>query len=156
MRPIDWLAVTALLLFAAGLRMIGISYGQLNPDYFPSTAPLGMVHEQAPIQPDEFFNVAIPVNMALRNRLNPEFFNYPALIINTNFVLLHLTGALEGLSLADRDGFSLRAYAAFPIVCHVPNVFGIRRLADGCLRLCDFPGWPPGDTRLCAPGCWSQ
>ena len=56
MRPIDWIAVTALLLFAAGLRMIGISYGQLNPDYFPSTAPLGMVHEQAPIQPDEFFN----------------------------------------------------------------------------------------------------
>ena len=126
MRPIDWIAVTALLLFAAGLRMIGISYGQLNPDYFPSTAPLGMVHEQAPIQPDEFFNVAIPVNMALRNRLNPEFFNYPALIINTNFVLLHLTGALEGLSLADRDGFSLRAYAAFPlyVMSRMYSVFG--------------------------------
>ena len=54
MRRIDWLAVTVLLLFAAGLRMIGISFGQLDPDYFPSTAPLGMVHEQIPLQPDEF------------------------------------------------------------------------------------------------------
>ena len=74
MRRIDWLAVTALLLFAAGLRIIGIGYGRLNPEYFPSYAPFGMVHEQLPIQPDEFFNVAIPVNMALRNQLNPEFF----------------------------------------------------------------------------------
>ena len=126
MRPIDWAAVTALLLFAAGLRIIGISYGQPNPDYFPSTAPFGMVHEQLPIQPDEFFNVSIPVNMALRNRLNPEFFNYPSFIINTNFVLLHLTGALENLSLADREGYSLRAYAGFPlyVMSRMYSVYG--------------------------------
>ena len=126
MRPIDWAAVTALLLFAAGLRIIGISYGQPNPDYFPSTAPFGMVHEQLPIQPDEFFNVSIPVNMALRNRLNPEFFNYPSFIINTNFVLLHLTGALENLSLADREGYNLRAYAGFPlyVMSRMYSVYG--------------------------------
>ena len=34
MRPIDWIAVTILLLFAAGLRIIGISYGRLDPDFF--------------------------------------------------------------------------------------------------------------------------
>ena len=126
MRPIDWAAVTALLLFAAGLRIIGISYGQPNPDYFPSTAPFDMVHEQLPIQPDEFFNVSIPVSMALRNRLNPEFFNYPSFIINTNFVMLHLTGALENLSLADREGYSLRAYAGFPlyVMSRMYSVYG--------------------------------
>ena len=64
--------------------------------------------------------------MALRNRLNPEFFNYPAFIINTNFVLLHLTGALEGLSLDDRADFTLRAYAAFPlyVMSRMYSVFG--------------------------------
>jgi len=115
MRAIDWAAVTILLLFAAGLRIIGISYGQLNSEYFPSYAPYGMTHEQLPIQPDEFFSVSIPLNMALRNKLNPEFFNYPSFIINTNYVLYRLTGSLDGLSIADRAGRNLRNYAAFPL-----------------------------------------
>lgn len=126
MRRIDWLAVTVLLLFAAALRILGISFGQLNPDYFPSYAPYGMVHEQLPIQPDEFFNVAVPVNMALRNRLNPEVFYYPSFIKNTNFVLLHLTGALAGQTLADREGRSLRAFADFSlyVFSRMYSVFG--------------------------------
>ena len=137
MRRIDWLAVTVLLLFAAGLRIIGISFGQLDPDYFPSTAPLGMVHEQIPLQPDEFFNVAIPVNMALRNRLNPEFFNYPAFIINTNFVLFHLTGVLEGLSLDDRDSLTLRDDAAFPlyVMSRMYSVFGGMLMVAGAYAI---------------------
>ena len=126
MRPIDWIAVTILLLFAAGLRIIGISYGRLDPDYFPSYAPHGMVHEQLPIQPDEFLSVAIPVNMALRNQLNPEFFNYPSFIINTNYVVFQLTGAINELSLTDRDGYSFRAFAGFPlyVIARMYSVFG--------------------------------
>ncbi|MCY3834541.1 MAG: glycosyltransferase family 39 protein [Chloroflexi bacterium] len=115
MRALDWGSAAILLLFAAGLRIIGISYGHLNPEYFPSYAPYGMTHEQLPIQPDEFFNVSIPVNMALRNRRNPEFFNYPSFIINTNFVLFRLTGSLDGLSFAEREGRNLRNFAAFPL-----------------------------------------
>ncbi len=111
MRATDWLAATCLLLFAAGLRITGMSYGHLNPDYFPSYAPFGMAHEQLPIQSDEFFNVSIPVNMALRNKLNPEFFNYPSFIINVNYVLFHLTGSIDGLSLENREKHNLRAYA---------------------------------------------
>lgn len=126
MRPIDWLAVTILLLFAAGLRIVGISYGQLNPAYFPSYAPFGMAHEQLPIQPDEVFNVSIPVNMVLRNQRNPEFFNYPSLIINTNYLLYQLTGALDGQSLDLRRGRSLRAYAEFSlyVFSRMYSVFG--------------------------------
>ena len=111
MRRIDWPPVTLLLLFAAALRIIGISYGGLNPDYFPSYAPYGMVHDQLLIQPDEYLNVATPVNMALRKRLNPDFFEYPSLVMNSNLALFTLTGSLEGYSLEPRDGRSLRSYA---------------------------------------------
>ncbi len=115
MRPHDWLSVVLLLLFAASLRIIGMSYGKLEPEYFPSYAPFGMVHEQLPVNPDSFLNVAIPINMALRNSLNPEFFNYPSFIINMNYLVNHLTGALEELSLADREGSTFRNYAGFPL-----------------------------------------
>ena len=126
MRRIDWIAVTLLLLFAAGLRIIGISYGQLNPDYFPSTAPYGMLHQQVPMQPDEYLSVAVPMDMALRKSLNPSFFEYPAFIVNTNFVLYHLTGALDGLSLDDRQGENLRVYADFPlyVMSRMYSVYG--------------------------------
>lgn len=126
MRRIDWLAVSALLLFAAGLRMIGLSHGQLAPSHFPSYAPYGMTHEAAPIHPDEFLSVSIPVNMLLRNRLNPGFFNYPSFIINTNYALLRLTGAADGWSLAPREDYSLRAYADFSlyVFSRMYSVFG--------------------------------
>jgi len=126
MRPIDWVAVTVLLLFASGLRILGMSYGQLNPEYFPSTAPYGMVHEQQPIQPDEYFSVAVPMDMAMRQNLNPRFFNYPGFLSNTNFVMFHLTGALDGLSYDDRKGENLRTYAEFPlyVMSRMYSVFG--------------------------------
>ncbi len=115
MRRIDCVAATLLLLFAAGLRIAGIGYGWLEPEFFPSYAPYGMAHEQLPVNPDSFHNVAIPVEMSLKRRLNPEFFNYPSLVINSNFLLYQLTGAVDGLSLEDRDGHTLRNYAAFPL-----------------------------------------
>ena len=126
MRRADWFAVTALLLFAAGLRITGLSYGRPEPEYFPSYAPKGMTHELLPIHPDEFFLVSVPVNMALRKRLNPEFFDYPSFIINTNLALNWLTDALDGQSLEDRAGKNLRAYAAFPLylISRMYSVFG--------------------------------
>ena len=126
MRPIDWLAVTILLLFAAGLRIIGISFGQPDPQFYPSYAPKGMVHEHLPLHPDEFYSVALPVDMALRNRLNPEFFNYPAFLINANFVLYQMTGTLKSLLLSDRDGALLNSYAPFSLymLSRAYSVFG--------------------------------
>lgn len=126
MRRIDWLAVTLLLLFAAGLRIIGISHGQLAGEHFPSYAPYGMTHEAAPFQPDEFLSVSIPVNMLLRDRLNPGFFNYPSFIINSNYVLLRLTGAAADWSLAQRESYNLRAYADFSlyVFSRMYSVFG--------------------------------
>ncbi len=143
MRPVDWLAVALLLLFAASLRIIGIDFGQLQDEYFPSYAPHGMAHDQLLIQPDEFLNVAIPVNMALRNQRNPEFFNYPTFIINVNLALNWLTGALDGQTLAEREGKPLRAYAGFPLyvsarmlsvlggMLQVACAYAIARMAGG-------------------------
>ena len=126
MRPIDWLAVTILLLFAAALRIVGIGFGQPNPEFFPSYAPYGMVHERLPLHPDEFYTVALPFEMGLRKRLNPEFFNYPAFLINANLALYHLTGALEGAQLADREGALLNSYAPFSLyaLSRAYSVFG--------------------------------
>ena len=115
MRPVDWAAVTLLLLFGAGLRIIGISFGQLNPAYFPSYAPYGMTHEQLPIQPDEFFSVAIPVNMALRESWDPGFYEYPQFIVNTSHAIGTLTGVFDDLSFEPRHGRSLRVYAPFSL-----------------------------------------
>lgn len=111
MRRIDWAPVTLLLLFAAALRIIGISYGGLNPDYFPSYAPYGMAHEQLPVHTDEYVTVATPVNMALRGWLDPNFFEYPSFLINSSLVMFTLTDSLRDYSLARRDGRSLRNYA---------------------------------------------
>lgn len=124
MRRIDIAAVTVLLLFAASLRIIGMSYGQLNPAYFPSYAPYGMSHDQLPVHPDAFSSVAIPVEMALRNRLNPEFFLYPSFIINTNYLLFRLTGSTDGLSLEDRAGYPVITNAPFPLYV-MSRIYGV-------------------------------
>ena len=126
MRPVDWWAVVMTLLFAAALRIIGIGHGQLNPAYFPSYASKGMTHELLPVQPDEFLSVGIPVDMALRDSWNPRFFEYPNFIVNVSRVLLHLTGSLDGLSLDDRAGSTLREYAPFShyVAARMFSVFG--------------------------------
>ena len=74
-----------------------------------------MIHEHLPLHPDEFYSVALPLEMALRNRLNPGFFNYPGMIIYANFAMYRLTGALQDVSLADRAGAELKSYAPFSL-----------------------------------------
>ena len=126
------------------MRIIGIGFGQPNPEHFPSYAPYSMIHEHLPLHPDEFYSVALPFEMALRKRLNPEFFNYPAFLINANFVLYHLTGALEGSAalrsrrralLSTYAPFSLyalsRAYSVFGSLLAVACAYAIGRLLAG-------------------------
>jgi hypothetical protein len=63
------------LLFAMALRVTGTAtFGYLDADRLPSTAPYDMLHIQTPLQPDDYLLAAIPYNMALHNLLNPEFF----------------------------------------------------------------------------------
>lgn len=115
MRGGEWLFVLTLLLFAAGLRTAGITFGQPPAGYYPGLTPQGMIHEFTVLHPDEYFSVAIPVEMHLHRTYNPGFLKYPSLIINTNYVLFGLTGALDGLTLEDRAGHSVRTYAPFEL-----------------------------------------
>ncbi len=122
----DWFFITVLLLFAAGLRITGISYGQPDPRYAPSTHPQQMIHGQTPMQPDEYLSVSIPLEMLVRGQLNPGFFEYPSFITYTNYFVFGITGAAEGVSPENRAGVGLREYAPFPlyVLSRMYSVFG--------------------------------
>ncbi len=111
----EWAFVTLLLLLAAALRIVGITYGQPDPAYDPALAPHGLVNENIPIHPDEFLFVTRPLRMVLTGQLNPKFFHNPSLMNNLNFVTFWLTDAGNGLSMADRDlqTVSGRSFAPF-------------------------------------------
>ncbi len=109
----DWFYVVALLLFAAGLRFVGIDFGQPDPEYSQSTYPQQMLHEQTPLHPDEFLFITRPLRMVLTGQLNPQFFENPSFLINLNFVTFFLTDAGNGLTHEARANLSGRSYAPF-------------------------------------------
>lgn len=113
LRGADWFYIVALLLFAAGLRFIGIDFGQPNPEYSQSTYPQQMLHEQTPLHPDEFLFITRPLRMVLTGQLNPQFFENPSFLINLNFVTFFLTDAGDGLTHESRANLSGRSYAPF-------------------------------------------
>jgi hypothetical protein len=114
MRQVDYVAVIVVLLFAMALRILGTAtFGDLDDAHLPSTAPYGMLHIQAPMQPDEYLVVAIPVEMVLKNHRNPGFYEYPSGITYLNYVLIQLTGAMQALDKTIREGANLRTLAPF-------------------------------------------
>jgi hypothetical protein len=121
----EWFFITALLLFAAGLRFVGITFGQPTPEYARSTYPKQMFHEQTPLHPDEYFNVTIPIEMLVKNDLNPHFFEYPSFLINLNFVTFWLTGAENGISRDNWQGQSSRTFAPFHLYVMVRAFAGL-------------------------------
>lgn len=113
MKFIVWCAVVMLLLLAAALRFIGVTYGQPDPRYAPSTYPRQMLHNQTPMQPDEYEFVAVPFEMVLKRTLTPGYVNR-GLVTTMNATVFWLTGAGSGLShAADRQGVNSREYAPF-------------------------------------------
>jgi hypothetical protein len=113
MRPVDWLFVIGLLLFAAALRLTGIAFGQPNPQYNRSLDPL--LHEQTVLHPDEYFYVAIPYEMLVRGRKLPHFYENPSFLINLNFVTFALTGSGRDADVARWQGLTNRSFAPFPL-----------------------------------------
>lgn len=109
----EWLFVTALLLFAAGLRLVGIAFGQPNPQYAHSSVPHQLMPMEAPIHPDEFLFIALPLQMLVEGRLNPKFYHNPSLLIYANYVTFALTGAQQGIDPALRKPLNGRQYAPF-------------------------------------------
>ncbi len=111
--------VVMMLVFAAGLRLIGNTFGQPNPDYYPSYTPRQMIHSNTALHSDEFHFVSKPLQMLVKRQLHPHFFENPNFLINLNFVTYWLTGADNGITLADREGVGAREYAPFHLYPYV-------------------------------------
>lgn len=102
--------LTAVLIFAFVLRLIGLSSGAV-PDTFNHTlAPF--THPSAPVHPDEYFYVSTPIQMQAYDRLNPRFFENPSMLIYLNLLTNRISGfeAPSPEVLAQIDG---RSYAMF-------------------------------------------
>lgn len=113
LRGIDWLFITILLFFAVCLRLIAIDFGQPDAQYAQSTVPMQMLHDQTPLHPDEFLFITRPFRMLLTGHPNPQFFENPLFLINTNFVSFWLTDAGNGLTHDERLTGNFRNYAPF-------------------------------------------
>lgn len=113
MRRVDWFFVVVLLLFAAGLRFLGLSFGQPDPQYAPSNAALDITHENIAVHPDEYLFVQRPLRMLLTGERNPKFFHNPSLMIGVNYVTFWLTGEGRRLTWAGRAEIDARREAPF-------------------------------------------
>lgn len=109
--------MVAILLLAAALRIVGLTFGQPHDAQDFSLYP--MIHDQTPLHPDEYFYVAIPFEMLAQERLNPRFFENPSFLLNLNYVTFWLT--CDGTQAAcpyqtvDLSQGYLRNYAPFPL-----------------------------------------
>lgn len=103
----------ALLLFAAGMRFAGIVFGQPDAQYAHSSVPHQLMPMEAPIHPDEFLFITLPLQMLVEGRLNPKFYHNPSLMIYANYATFALTGASAGIDPALRKDLNGRQYAPF-------------------------------------------
>jgi hypothetical protein len=112
---LELLFVTVLLLFASALRIIGIAYGQPAMSYHPTDAVRNTLPLEVPIHPDEYFYVAIPMQMVVNGDFEPHFYENPSFLINLNALTYWLTGAGQGQTPDDFKGISQRQFAPFPL-----------------------------------------
>lgn len=115
----DLAVMTGVLLVAALLRIVGISFGQPDPQYHPSYAPHNMVHEALPAHPDEYLYISIPTQMAVEGYLNPQFYANPSFTIYLLYAHIKLTGVDATLApdvrRANGDVQAPRRYAPFSL-----------------------------------------
>ncbi len=141
----DWFFITALLIFAAGLRLVGINFGQPLPQYAPSTAPYQLLPAEVPIHPDEYQFIAIPLQMLADNHFRTGYLVNPTLLTNLNLIAFWATGAADSLPLDERTSMDFigrqyapfhlyiigRVYSALAGVLTVAGVYATARLLAG-------------------------
>lgn len=115
LRYVELSFVTLLLLFAVGLRFAGIAYGQPQMQYHPTDAARHTLPLETPIHPDEYFYVAIPLQMVVRRDFEPHFYENPSFLINLDFLTYWITGASGGKLPDDLAEVGQRQYAPFPL-----------------------------------------
>jgi hypothetical protein len=105
--------IVVILLIAAALRIVGLSFGQPDPAYAPEDTALNTIHANTPLHPDEFLFIQRPLRMLLTGELNPKFFHNPSFLINTNLAVFWLTGEHQRLSWEGREAIGARRAAPF-------------------------------------------
>jgi Dolichyl-phosphate-mannose-protein mannosyltransferase len=105
--------VMVVLLFAAGLRLIGVENGMPDESTFPTLAAHDLIPDQVAVQPDEFLFVVRPYRMLVTRRFNPHYFENPSLLINLNFFTYLFSGEGKGVTSASWKGINEREEAPF-------------------------------------------
>ncbi len=105
--------VTVLLLFAASLRLIGVTYAEPDNSAFPTDAARDMVPRNIPVQPDEYMFLTRPYRMIVTRQLNPLYFQNPSFLINLNFFTFLFSGEGKGVTFASWHGISELEQAPF-------------------------------------------
>ncbi len=135
--------VAALLLFAAGLRLIGVDHGMPDMSAFPTQAARDMIPDQVAVQPDEFLFVVRPYRMIVTRQLNPQYFENPSFLINLNFFTFLLSGegrsvtyeSWQGIGEREQAPFRMyvvgRTYSALIGLLAVPAVYALARRVGG-------------------------
>lgn len=114
-RPSELMAVTLVLLFAAALRIIGMSYGEPDMRYFPADAAANLLPIEAPIHPDEFLYVTTPLFMRAKGTFDPDFFENPTFLINLNLLTYIATGTGDDLVWEEIKTIGQRQIAPFAL-----------------------------------------
>ncbi|MCA9889378.1 MAG: glycosyltransferase family 39 protein [Anaerolineae bacterium] len=102
---------SAILLLAFVVRVIGIDFGQATS--IPQRTDGPPLYEQAAIHPDEYFYVAIPLQMLLKGSLNPGFYENPSLLIYLDYATFALTGADDNIRSWNWRDWNIRELAPF-------------------------------------------
>jgi hypothetical protein len=109
--------VFALLLLAIAftVRILPLTWGQPDPTFARSFHGKGMIHEQTPLHPDEYFFTAVPFRKVLEPQSNFTFYENPSFLVNVSYVVARLSGVGQGLDPRDRAGLNERYYAPFSL-----------------------------------------
>ncbi|MDX2160462.1 MAG: glycosyltransferase family 39 protein [bacterium] len=118
--------VVTLLIFAAALRILGITFGEPDPLFTPTDTARGTIHENVAVHPDEHLFVARPLRMVVTGQLNPKFFHNPSLLNNLNFFTFLVSDAGRGMSLEGWEGINERRHTPFPlyVISRAYSAFG--------------------------------
>lgn len=113
MRGRDWGAVVAVLLLASVLRLVGIAWGQPDPRFDSYYSPRDLLHDQTPLQADEYIFVSFSLKMLRDGELVPRFYHNPTFVHRFNALVFWITGTPQQLAPTVRDGLTMRHYAPF-------------------------------------------
>lgn len=113
--PTERVVALILLALAFTVRILPLTWGHPDPAFARSFHDKGMIHEQTPLHPDEYFFAAVPFRKVLEPQSNFTFYENPSFLVNVSYVVARFSGVGQGLDPRDRAGLNERYYAPFSL-----------------------------------------